>query len=647
MEDLCEPAVGLDCAQRRTASPALARDGLLPRTCRRLDGRLLGHRSVSQASSDSGNPRLSRKACEDPASWGLPWKHSRTHGQTQGLRFSTGCSTTRRSSRPRRSTSRLRWTRIAARRRVVRAFALARFVCPASRLQELPASDRALSVVARRAVRGDARVEAVEAQYREDLGSLAGLAPEIYVEVPLDAELEDRLDEIADARPRGEDPLRRRDDSERRGARRVRPLLPGARPRVQGDCRLAPPASDRRGARVPQPARRRRVRATRSGARGGGAGRVPVRREGFGWRGRIAGYDEVARVRRERLRSIGSCSFFEPVDALAGLGALPRERGGRVRGLLGRGWRPSRRLPGRGRRARPRRGGARLGVRGVFAEPVSGARPGGLGGHDRARRAARHRRARSSCRSPASPRTFPSRSATTSTSTRRSSTRRTSAASSGRIPSRCSRTGDTSRSATTDAPAPSSSAGRRSCGRAGRRRRRTSRLRRYGPSRRLDIELELGFVVGVGSRSVSRSQRARSATTSSASCSSTTGAHATSRPGSTSRSAPSSASRSPRRSRPGSRRWRCSRIASCHRLHRIRSRFPTCASTATGPRRRARGRARRRRRVAEERERPVLDDAAAARARDRERRVDPHGRPLRLRDDLGAGSRAPRARSSS
>ena len=46
-------------------------------------------------------------------------------------------------------------------------------------------------------------------------------------------------------------------------------------------------------------------------------------REGFGWRGRIAGYDEVSRVRRERLRSIGSCSFFEPMDALAGLGALP------------------------------------------------------------------------------------------------------------------------------------------------------------------------------------------------------------------------------------------------------------------------------------------------------------------------------------
>ena len=91
-----------------------------------------------------------------------------------------------------------------------------------------------------------------------------------------------------------------------------------------------------------------------------------------------------------------------------------------------------------------------------------------------------------------------SRSPTSSTSTRRSSTRRTSAGSSGPAASRCCRTGATCRSATTAAPARSSSAARTSCARAARPRRRRRRPR-FGPSARLDIELELGFVVGVPS----------------------------------------------------------------------------------------------------------------------------------------------------
>ena len=57
-----------------------------------------------------------------------------------------------------------------------------------------------------------------------------------------------------------------------------------------------------------------------------------------------------------------------------------------------------------------------------------------------------------------------------------------------------------------------------------------------------------------------------------------------------------------------------------------------------GARRRARGRALGNRRLADERARALLDDAAAARARDRERCVDPDGRPLRVGDDLGAGA---------
>ena len=62
----------------------------------------------------------------------------------------------------------------------------------------------------------------------------------------------------------------------------------------------------------------------------------------------------------------------------------------------------------------------------------------------------------------------------------------------------------------------------------------------FGPTQRLDVELELGFVIGHAERRPRPGRRARS-TTSSASCCSTTGARATSRPGSTARSAPSSA----------------------------------------------------------------------------------------------------------
>ena len=74
----------------------------------------------------------------------------------------------------------------------------------------------------------------------------------------------------------------------------------------------------------------------------------------------------------------------------------------------------------------------------------------------------------------------------------------------------------------------------------------------FGPSQRLDIEAELGFVVGTGSAlGLAGADVRRSPRTCSASSASTTGRPATSRPGSTSPSGPSSASRSPPRCRPG------------------------------------------------------------------------------------------------
>jgi hypothetical protein len=44
--------------------------------------------------------------------------------------------------------------------------------------------------------------------------------------------------------------------------------------------------------------------------------------ESFRWRGRAAGPDELARVRRELFSGIGSCSFDEPLGELEALGIL-------------------------------------------------------------------------------------------------------------------------------------------------------------------------------------------------------------------------------------------------------------------------------------------------------------------------------------
>jgi hypothetical protein len=43
----------------------------------------------------------------------------------------------------------------------------------------------------------------------------------------------------------------------------------------------------------------------------------------FSWRDRSAPADELTLARRNRFHSIGSCSFFEPVEELEALGVLP------------------------------------------------------------------------------------------------------------------------------------------------------------------------------------------------------------------------------------------------------------------------------------------------------------------------------------
>ena len=116
----------------------------------------------------------------------------------------------------------------------------------------------------------------------------------------------------------------------------------------------------------------------------------------------------------------------------------------------------------------------------------------------RGARGARGRSAlmQSPCRCPRSRCTCRSRWPTTSTSTARSSTPPTSAGSSVPTGRRCCPTGGTCRSATTVAPARSWSRAPTCSGPPASGRRPTRRRPTFGPSRRLDIEAELGFVVG-------------------------------------------------------------------------------------------------------------------------------------------------------
>jgi hypothetical protein len=203
------------------------------------------------------------------------------------------------------------------------AFALARFVCPASRLPELPATDRELSVVLDIDLDPKESFAAVETIFREDLAALSGLAAETYVEVPVDADLEHRLDEIATlgfgakircggtSVPSVEELARFvRGCGERRLPFKATAGLHHA-VRRNGDHGLlnllaAVVFDDVEGALAEED-----------------AAAFALDRAGLRWHDRVAGPVELGRARQERLRSIGSCSFFEPIEELAGIGALP------------------------------------------------------------------------------------------------------------------------------------------------------------------------------------------------------------------------------------------------------------------------------------------------------------------------------------
>jgi hypothetical protein len=203
------------------------------------------------------------------------------------------------------------------------SFMLARFVCPASRLAELPDVGRGVSVVLDRSFEGRPEVEAVEAPMPDDLGALAGLAREVYVELPLGDALDERLDAIAELGLRAK---------VRCGGSSVPDEAALARfVRACGERGVPFKAT----AGLHHAVRRdgehgflNLLAAVVFGEEEAALGELEpeafaLDAESFSWRGRHALAGELAHARRERFNSIGSCSFFEPVEELEQLGVLP------------------------------------------------------------------------------------------------------------------------------------------------------------------------------------------------------------------------------------------------------------------------------------------------------------------------------------
>ena len=203
------------------------------------------------------------------------------------------------------------------------AFVLARFVCSASRLAELPDVGRGVSVVLDAPLDVDGRVEAVEARPSDDLASLVRVPPEVYVEVPLNDAVEERLDALAARGLRGK---------VRCGGATV--------PSVEQLARFVRACSERGLVFKATAGLHHAIR--RDGEHGflnllgavvfgdeeealeeRDADAFALTAHAFAWRDRSAGPEELAAARRDGLRSIGSCSFFEPVEELEALGVLP------------------------------------------------------------------------------------------------------------------------------------------------------------------------------------------------------------------------------------------------------------------------------------------------------------------------------------
>ena len=203
------------------------------------------------------------------------------------------------------------------------AFMLARFVCPASRLEELPDAARGISAVLDAPLMSGPSIEAIEVRDGVELEALSALAPEVYVEVPLDGALEERLDAL-----------------EADGLR-AKVRCGGNSVPTTAELAMFVRACHARG--IVFKATAGLHHAVRTSGQHGFLNLLAAVVFGdeedalaetdpaafelgpsvFAWRGRTASAAELAEARRGRIHSIGSCSFFEPVEELQALGVLP------------------------------------------------------------------------------------------------------------------------------------------------------------------------------------------------------------------------------------------------------------------------------------------------------------------------------------
>jgi hypothetical protein len=194
---------------------------------------------------------------------------------------------------------------------------LARFVCPVSKLPELGGESQSLTVVADAKVPYDPRIESVEAREPVDFDG------EMYVELALDETLEERLDDLARL---------------------------GLRAKVRCGGPFVPDAADLarfiRGCRARDvvfkaTAGLHHAYPTEAGEHGflnvlaaavfgdeedalaASEGSFELDADAFRWGAREADATRLRFVRGTLFHSIGSCSFFEPVDDLRTHGMLP------------------------------------------------------------------------------------------------------------------------------------------------------------------------------------------------------------------------------------------------------------------------------------------------------------------------------------
>ena len=191
---------------------------------------------------------------------------------------------------------------------------LARLVWPASRLDELEGEDRALSVLLDGPYGGDPRAEAIETRWA---AGLEGLTGETYVELPLEEDLEERVAELAGRGLRAKVRCGGAEVPSREELGRFLRACRDAGVPFKATAGLHHPlATDERHGFLNV------LAACAFEDESALEGHVSLTPEALRWGEREAGADELARVRREQLVAVGSCSFFEPVDELTELGIL-------------------------------------------------------------------------------------------------------------------------------------------------------------------------------------------------------------------------------------------------------------------------------------------------------------------------------------